>query len=78
MYPLKLGLPLGMEFYRTEQINIGDVITLTKSFIRGGYYQGIVVGKLDNSLLVMESIDNSYVGNRLVDISDVFTSVAKK
>ncbi len=66
-----------MEFYRTDQINIGDVITLTKSFARDGYSGGVVVGKLDDSLLVIESIDNSYKGNRLVDISDVFTSVSK-
>jgi hypothetical protein len=62
-----------MPKYKIEDINIGDEITYSNIYMKGGYSTGIVTGKPDHDLLSIENTDNPVHIHRFVETSYVLT-----
>jgi hypothetical protein len=60
-----------MSNYTIEQINIGDEIYYEDKFRSNRYPNWKVVGKLDQSLLIIEIIKPGSSEQRVIDIMDV-------
>jgi hypothetical protein len=58
---------------KIEEIEIGDEITYENIFVKNGYSNGLVIGKIDHNLLSIENLDKVLHDQKFIDVSDVLS-----